>query len=83
MTDVACTRCGRSAPAIAGRTYPGALGVEIQAKVCADCWGEWQRFEVMVINDLKLDFMDPRSQDVLVQHLRQFLALDAPAGAGG
>lgn len=66
-----------------GRTYPGALGEEIREKVCADCWAEWQRSEVMVINELKLDFMDPRSQEILVQHLREFLALDAAPGAAG
>ncbi|MGH9465333.1 MAG: Fe(2+)-trafficking protein [Thermoanaerobaculia bacterium] len=81
--EVACARCRRLAPAIVGRTYPGALGEEIRTKVCADCWAEWQRTEVMVINELKLDFMEPRSQEVLVQHLREFLALDAPSGAAG
>ncbi len=82
-TEVSCARCRRTAPAIAGRTYPGALGEEIRARVCADCWAEWHRAEVMVINELKLDFMDPRSQETLIQHLREFLALDAQPGAAG
>ena len=37
--------------------------------------------EVMVINELRLDFMDPKSQDTIVRHMREFLCLDGmPAG---
>ncbi|MCL4839231.1 MAG: Fe(2+)-trafficking protein, partial [Thermoanaerobaculia bacterium] len=39
-----------------------------------------QRAEVMVINELRLNFMDPEAPKVLETHLRQFLALDPPAG---
>ena len=35
----------------------------------------------MVINELRLNFMDPDSQDVLIRHLREFLKLDAEAPA--
>ena len=69
-----CVRCGRAdAPALTRRTMPGPLGAEIQEKICADCWAEWQKAEVMVINELRLNFMDPESQKVLNQHMREFL----------
>jgi Fe-S cluster biosynthesis and repair protein YggX len=73
---VDCVRCGRQAPGATGVFYGGALGDEIRAKVCADCWAEWRAAEVMVINELRLNFMDPKSQDVLAEQLRQFLMLD-------
>jgi Fe-S cluster biosynthesis and repair protein YggX len=72
---VTCARCGREAAALARPPLPGRLGAEVQARVCAQCWGEWQGMEVMVINELRLNFMDPGAQDVLVQHMRQFLQL--------
>ena len=53
---------------------------EIQAKVCADCWAEWQRAEVMVINELRLNFMDPRALETLEHHMREFLMLAPGAG---
>ena len=69
-----CVRCGRpEAPALTRRTMPGPLGAEIQEKICADCWAEWQKAEVMVINELRLNFMDPDSQKILSQHMREFL----------
>ena len=46
--------------------------------MCAECWGEWEKQEVMVINELRLNFMDPRSAEVLHQKLREFLALPEP-----
>jgi Fe-S cluster biosynthesis and repair protein YggX len=82
MADtVHCVRCGRpEAPALARRTMPGALGAEIQEKVCADCWAEWQKMEVMVINELRLNFMDPGSQEILNRHMRDFLFQGGQAG---
>lgn len=69
-----CVRCGRpDAPALTRRPMPGAHGAEIQEKVCADCWAEWQKMEVMVINELRLNFMDPGAQEALNRHMREFL----------
>ena len=76
-----CVRCGRAgAPRLARPPLPGALGREVWAQACADCWGEWGRAEVMVINELRLNFMDPAAQDVLTRHMREFLRL--PPGGG-
>ncbi len=43
-----------------------------------DCWAEWQRAEVMVINELRLNFMDPAAQETLTRQLREFLLFDPP-----
>lgn len=77
--QVDCVRCRRTREAIAGPTYPGALGEEIQAKICAACWADWQAAEVMVINELRLNFMDPASGPILERHLREFLFAEPPA----
>jgi Fe-S cluster biosynthesis and repair protein YggX len=57
---------------------PAPLADEVLAHVCADCWAEWEKNEVMVINELRLNFMDPKAAEVLHQKLREFLGL-APA----
>lgn len=73
---VPCVRCGRAAaPALARPPLPGATGRDVQARVCADCWREWTRAEVMVINELRLNFMDAGSQETLDRHMREFLHL--------
>lgn len=78
MNDAAtldCTRCGKHAPAASNVTWGGALGERIRAEICQPCWKEWQAQEVIVINELRLNFMDPKSLAVLEEHLKQFLAL--------
>jgi Fe-S cluster biosynthesis and repair protein YggX len=82
VTTLACPRCARAdAPALDAPPFPGELGKEIAARVCRDCWADWQKAEVMVINELRLNFMDPAAQEVLTRHMREFLLLDPPAGS--
>jgi Fe-S cluster biosynthesis and repair protein YggX len=71
-----CVRCGREAEPLPMPPMRGPLGLEIRAKVCPACWAEWQKAEVMVINELRLNFMDPAAQEILTAHLREFLCLD-------
>jgi Fe-S cluster biosynthesis and repair protein YggX len=71
-----CTRCHRQAAALDKPPLPGPVGNEVMERVCVDCWNEWSKTEVMVINELKLNFMDPQAQTVLTQHMREFLCLD-------
>ncbi len=81
---ISCSRCLREAAAIdAGSFYTPALEQELRAKVCADCWNEWQRAEVMVINELKLNFMDPQALPTLIAQMREFFALDRDAAESG
>lgn len=74
--NVHCVRCRQEKPGLDRQVYPGELGERIQRSICADCWREWQQMEVMVINELRLNFMQPESQDILVQQMREFLCLN-------
>lgn len=51
----------------------GDLGEEIRRRICRDCWQEWREMEVKVINELRLNFMDPQAEATLHSHLRAFL----------
>lgn len=83
MSDtVECSRCGRTAAAPTSLPpLPAKLAAEIQDNVCADCWREWQGMEVMVINELRLNFMDPKSQDILNEQMREFFGLGSAGQA--
>lgn len=78
---VFCKRCKEWKPPVASVPWGGALGEEIRANVCEETWREWLDMEVMVINELRLNFMDPKSQDVLIGHMREFLCLDVEVEA--
>jgi len=79
MTDPSfrCQRCHGSQARLANPPFPGALGDRVWRSVCASCWSEWERREVIVINELRLNFMDPEAQDILAAQMRDFLALDS------
>ena len=76
MTTINCSRCGQQRTAAEEVSDSGKPGDQIRQRVCGPCWAEWEQAEVIVINELRLDFMDPRSHDILVQHMREFLGLD-------
>ncbi len=73
---VTCSRCGNARDALGAAPTGGALGKEVIEKVCGECWDEWRLMEVRIINELKLNFMDPESEIKLTEHLRDFLKLD-------
>ncbi|MBP9144795.1 MAG: Fe(2+)-trafficking protein [Thermoanaerobaculia bacterium] len=77
-----CPRCSTRPAGLSRPPFRGALGEEIQRRVCPPCWDEWKRAEVMVINELKLNFMEPTSQEILTAHMREFLGFDQPAAPG-
>jgi Fe-S cluster biosynthesis and repair protein YggX len=73
-----CARCARpDAPALTSPPIPGALGEEIMARTCADCFSTWEAEEVRIINELRLNFMDPKAAEVLEQQMRAFLLAGA------
>ena len=77
---VRCARCGRDELALSRPPFAGKLGQEILARIGAECWSEWRRVEVMVINELRLNFMDPAAQEILAAEMRRFLGLDGQPG---
>ena len=81
MTDtLVCTRCRLTGEAIAGDlALPDELSREIRERICRRCWKEWADMEVMVINELRLNFIDPAAQETLRQKMREFLELDSPS----
>ena len=78
---ILCARCGETALGVENPPFPGELGDELRGRTCRSCWSEWLRVEVMVINELQLNFMDPRSLEILARHMREFLLLDNPAAS--
>jgi Fe-S cluster biosynthesis and repair protein YggX len=77
--QVPCRRCGRLAEALARPPYPGPVGEEIVAATCRDCWNLWRENEVRVINELRLNFLDPAAQATLDRRRREFLGLPTVA----
>ncbi len=75
----ACSRCGKSGEApLAHRVpFPPAIKQKVLDSVCADCWKGWEEMEVRVINEYRLNFLDPEHRAVLQRTCLEFLQISA------
>ncbi|MGE5124841.1 MAG: Fe(2+)-trafficking protein [Betaproteobacteria bacterium] len=75
----ACSRCGRAgdAPPAHRVPFPKDVKQRVVASACADCWREWEDMEVKVINEYRLNFLDPEHRSLLQKACLEFLNLPA------
>ena len=73
-----CTRCGQQGePAPGTRVpFPAAVREKVVASICSTCWKEWEGMEVKVINEYRLNFMEPSHRDMLKRACLDFLGLE-------
>lgn len=70
---VQCVVLKREAEGLEEPPYPGELGERIYAHVSAEGWQEWLVRLQMIINENQLNTADPRSIEVIEQHMLGFL----------
>ncbi len=75
MANVTCARCGREAAALERPPVPGPVGKAIHERTCAACWKEWLGMQVKYINEYRLNPLDPKHYEFLVEQARGFLNL--------
>ena len=74
---ITCSRCGQPGEAAPATRIPfGAAQRErIQGLICESCWKEWEAMEVRVINEYRLNFMEPSHRDMLRRACLDFLGI--------
>ena len=77
MTDktITCVRCGQTgdAPPAHRIGFAGPAKERVLSSICAVCWKEWEGVEVKVINEYRLNFMDPQHREMLKKAMLEFL----------
>lgn len=63
--------------------YPGPKGQDIFASVSKRAWQEWQAHQTMLINERRLNMIDPEARKFLQQEMDKFLSGDEYARADG
>jgi Fe-S cluster biosynthesis and repair protein YggX len=79
MPDITCSRCGETRAGFDRPPFPGPLGARIQEGICQQCWEEWKKQQMMLINHYGLNLLDPQAKDFLKRNMTAFLF---KAGAG-
>jgi len=75
--EITCARCGTTTDALQQPPMPTGLGEEIRNRICPACWKEWMGVQVMLINEYRLNLVDPQVRHQLEAELRRFLNLTA------
>lgn len=70
---VFCEYLKKEAPGLAFQLYPGELGKRIFDNISQAAWTEWQQKQTMLINEKRLNLMDPSARAFLEQEMIAFL----------
>jgi Fe-S cluster biosynthesis and repair protein YggX len=69
---VHCVKLGREAEGLERAPYPGPLGQRIFESVSKDGWQLWLRHQTMLINENRLNAMDPKARKFLAEEMEKF-----------
>jgi Fe-S cluster biosynthesis and repair protein YggX len=70
---VTCARCGQTREGFEKSPFPGTVGARVLEEICQQCWAEWVRQQMMLINHYGLNLMDPQARAFLTKQMTAFL----------
>jgi Fe-S cluster biosynthesis and repair protein YggX len=80
---VKCIKLGSEAEGLDFPPVPGELGKKIWENVSKAAWQEWIKHQTMLINENRLNLMDPKARKYLSEQLeRHFFGGGADAATG-
>jgi Fe-S cluster biosynthesis and repair protein YggX len=80
---VHCTKLKKSTEGLERPPFPGTLGKKIHAEISAEAWQMWLSHQTMLINEFRLNVVDPKARVFLAEEMQKFLFGDGsetPAG---
>lgn len=69
---VKCVKFGKELPGLDRAPWRGELGQRIYENVSKEAWKMWIEYSKMIMNEYRLNPLDPQSQQVMEQQLEQF-----------
>lgn len=70
---VFCLKLEKEAEGLDFQLYPGELGKKIFDNICKEAWTEWQKKQTMLINENKLNMMEPEARKFLEEQMQGYL----------
>lgn len=80
---VNCIKLGREAEGMDVPPMPGALGQRIFANVSREAWAQWIKLQTMLINENRLNLMEPRARQYLTEQVEKHFFGDGAEQATG
>jgi Fe-S cluster biosynthesis and repair protein YggX len=69
---VQCVKLNKEAEGLAWQPYPGELGKRIFENVSKEAWDMWMRQQTMLINEYRLNPLDPKSRKFIEEQMEKF-----------
>ncbi|MGS2719495.1 oxidative damage protection protein [Paraglaciecola aestuariivivens] len=70
---VFCLREQKETQGLDFQLYPGELGKKIFENIGKDAWAQWQKKQTMLINENKLNMMEPSAREFLEAQMQAYL----------
>lgn len=70
---VFCQRLKKEAEGLDFQLYPGELGKRIFDNISKEAWAQWQGKQTMLINEKKLNMMEPEHRKLLEDEMVKYL----------
>ena len=75
MATVMCAKYNKEMPGLEKAPFPGQAGQDILEQISAKAWDEWLGIQTMLINEYRLNMMDPEARSFLAERRTEFLFL--------
>jgi Fe-S cluster biosynthesis and repair protein YggX len=69
---VHCVKLGKEAEGLDFQPYPGELGKRVFENVSKEGWQMWLGHQTMLINEYRLNPLDPKARKMLEEQMEQF-----------
>ncbi|SET62453.1 oxidative damage protection protein [Thalassotalea agarivorans] len=70
---VFCQHLNKEAPGLGFQLYPGDVGKRIFDNISQEAWTLWQKKQTMLINEKKMNMMNPDDRAFLEKAMVEFL----------
>lgn len=67
-----CQKLQREEEALSAAPFPGPLGHKILENISQPAWQMWLSQQTMLINEYRLNLIDPKARDFLKQEMQKF-----------
>ena len=70
---VHCVKFDREAEGLDFPPWPGELGQRIYENISKEAWALWLQHQTMIINEYRLNAMDPKARELITTEMEKFL----------
>lgn len=80
---VHCCKLKQDAEGMARQPFPGALGERVFNEVSQQAWTMWLSHQTMLINEYRLNLLEPKSREFLKEEMQKYFFGDGSEKPSG